>query len=179
MPCYSLISTRNMNDIFRISVDTLWFIVPCLLVNSALNLFYETKRKYDAERYDMPFDFGLFLGKNRILGQSTTWGGLLISLLIGLLLSYFFADIHGLAIGLGCFFGHALGSFIKRRFGIARGAYLPIVDHGDYVLLTGALLLLSSDLPIEAYAAGVVSILVMHPIICIVAHKAGFRDNPL
>ena len=159
-------------------VEIAWFLVPCILINACLNIFYEVKRRYGWESFDKAFDFGLHLWGNRLLGQSTTWGGLLISLVVGLLLKVLFG-LPGIIIALGCFFGHATGSFIKRRIGLPRGSYLPIVDHGDYIIITGAILFWSGSITGSIYFLGIVTILIVHPCLCLAAYYMGIRDNPL
>jgi CDP-2,3-bis-(O-geranylgeranyl)-sn-glycerol synthase len=163
----------------KIFIDTFILLISCGVINISLNLFYITKKKYGVERWDTPFDFGLHLGKNRILGQSTTWGGLVVSLGLGALIQLFFMGIPGIVIGIGCFFGHALGSFIKRRLSIPRGAYLPVVDHGDYIIVTGFLLLCMHWLSFETYLMSICIILLIHPLFCFIGYKRGFRDHIL
>ena len=165
-----------MTEIF---INVFILLISCGVINISLNLFYITKKKYGVEHWDRPFDFGLSLGKNRVLGQSTTWGGLMVSLGLGFLIQFFFINIPGITIGLGCFFGHALGSFIKRRLSIPRGAYLPVVDHGDYVIVTGFVLYCMHWLPLESYLISICSILVIHPLFCFFGYKRGFRDHIL
>jgi CDP-2,3-bis-(O-geranylgeranyl)-sn-glycerol synthase len=163
----------------NVIVDILYFIFPCILVNVCLNIFYEVKRQYGWEKYDKPFDFGLSLWSNRILGQSTTWGGLVVVIVVGLIFRLLFFIPPGIIIGLGCFFGHALGSFIKRRIGLPRGVYFPIVDHGDYIIVTGLILYLIGRLDIATYLLSIAVILIIHPVLCFIAYKLGFRDNPI
>jgi CDP-2,3-bis-(O-geranylgeranyl)-sn-glycerol synthase len=158
--------------------NVIGFLTACIAVNATLNIFYEIKRAYGLERYDRPFDMGWHLFGNRLLGQSTTWGGLIICLVFGLVL-HVVPGMPGLTIGLGCFFGHAMGSFIKRRFGFPRGAYFPFVDHGDYVIFTGFLMVVGGYLTAVEYAFSIIIILIVHPLLCLAAYKMGFRDNPL
>ena len=166
-----------MNTLSPILYDALWLIIPCGLINISLNLFYEAKRNYGVKHWDRPFDCGLHLGKHRLLGESTTWGGLVVSFGVGALLSALFPFIPAFMPAFGAFFGHALGSFIKRRLGLPRGSYLPIVDHGDYIIFTGALYLTARLISPAAYLVAIAVILSIHPIFCIVAYKLGLRDN--
>lgn len=112
-------------------------LAPVLLVawivNGALNLFGVLTRELDIDR---PLDGGrFFMDGRRILGSSTTLGGLALCLSASLALSryeyLFFVPVL-------VYFGHALGSFLKRRLGYADGQFLPGIDHGDYALLIGA-----------------------------------------
>jgi CDP-2,3-bis-(O-geranylgeranyl)-sn-glycerol synthase len=161
--------------------SALSIIVPSGLINISLNLFWETKRKYHLEKYDVHFDFDKkFKSGKPIIGTSTTWGGLLVAVLLGLLIDVLFPHtFHGLLISFCVFFGHALGSFIKRRLGIPRGQYLPIVDHGDYIILaTLAFYLLHYINPIVMLISIVIT-LAVHPLVCLSAHKLGLREDRL
>jgi CDP-2,3-bis-(O-geranylgeranyl)-sn-glycerol synthase len=150
------------------------------LVNASFNLFYEIKRKYGFISYDFPFDLGLsFLDGRRILGESTTWGGLIVAISSGLFLDVFFPGHYGLLKAILTFAGHALGSFIKRRMGLARGVYVPIIDHGDYMILIGVVFTSFNLIPISIVWGALFFTLCFQPLICFVCYKIGWRDNPI
>ncbi len=150
----------------------------CGIVNISLNLLGAAERLWGWDKFDAPFDIGLHLGSERVLGKSTTWLGLALSLALGWLI-YATCSPLGIVIGVGTFFGHALGSFIKRRFHYGDGSYLPVVDHGDYVILTGAILLVSGELGWVAYVLAIVLVLIVHPVFCLLGFKLGIRERVL
>lgn len=168
-------------NITNILINSLAIIIPCGFINICLNFFWEIKRKYHIENYDIHFDFDKkFKSGKPIIGTSTTWGGLALSLLLGLIIEYFFPNsFHAILLSLCVFFGHALGSFIKRRLNIPRGKYLPIVDHGDYIILTTFVfyLLGYTDILIGLISIGIV--LIIHPILCLIGYYLGLRENML
>lgn len=103
-----------------------------------------------------PVDFGKSWNGRRLLGDGKTWRGFIGGALIGGLLialaQYGLAGLCGsadhwgwgddvwrvvkigLALGFGSLVGDMIGSFIKRRIGIARGAKAPILDQYDFVM---------------------------------------------
>lgn len=112
-------------------------LAPVLLVawivNGALNLFGALTKDADIDR---PLDGRLlFIDGKRVLGTSTTWGGLALCLAASLALSVYSALV---LVPLLVYLGHAAGSFLKRRLGYSDGKFLPGIDHGDYALLIGA-----------------------------------------
>lgn len=128
-------------------IQSLWFIAPAYIANSA-PVIINGKR---------PLDFGKKLGKNRILGDGKTiegtFGGIAFGTLFGLLQIYAQDYLPAswnlirlnntlvLLLSTGALIGDIVGSFIKRRFGITRGAHFPLFDQLTFLI---AALLLSS-----------------------------------
>ncbi|MDR0334689.1 MAG: CDP-2,3-bis-(O-geranylgeranyl)-sn-glycerol synthase [Methanomassiliicoccaceae archaeon] len=136
-------------DVVVIMLIGLWVFLPAMLPNSAAVVFGGGK----------PMDFGRSINGKRILGDGKTWrgffGGGLAGVALGIILmgiSYIF-DKDGLwgyidfwkglgiviCLSFGALLGDLMGSFIKRRLGIARGKKAPILDQFDFVI--GAFLL--------------------------------------
>jgi CDP-2,3-bis-(O-geranylgeranyl)-sn-glycerol synthase len=158
-------------------MQVLLFCVPCWLINLSLNLFKFIPGVAEADR---PLDSKrLFFDRRPILGKSTTIIGLVVAVALGLVIGSYIGWFKGLMVGLGVYFGHASGSFIKRRLGIVGGDYLPIVDHGDYIFLTGMIFLLFNWVEplVFLYAFGLT--LLVHPFACLVGFKLGLREKPL
>lgn len=166
-------------DMENILINSLAIIIPCGLINIFLNIFWEIKRKYHWEDYDIHFDFDLkFKSGKPIIGTSTTWGGLILCLLFGIIIEYFFPNsFYALLLSICVFFGHALGSFIKRRLNIPRGEYLPIVDHGDYIILTTSVFYALGYINFLTVITSIGIILIIHPTVCLLAYHLGFREN--
>ncbi len=92
-----------------------------------------------------PLDLGrTFLDGRRILGDGKTFeglvGGLLSGTLTGLVVSLllpgtFRSPLEPLTLTSGAMLGDVLGSFAKRRIGIARGGPLPVVDQVGFLAI--------------------------------------------
>ncbi|QQS22960.1 CDP-archaeol synthase [bacterium] len=164
------------------AIHLLSYTVPCWLINVTLNLWYLLKMRYPKI---LKYDAALDLNKNffdgyRILGNSTTWVGLPIALLSGAIIESFLSTPEiGLLKGLAVYAGHALGSFTKRRFNIPRGQYVPIVDHGDSIILTGIIFYALGLESLSIVVAGVILTLIAQPIMAYSGYKLKLRDNPL
>ncbi len=165
-----------INDIL---INSFSIVIPSILINTFLNIFGEIKRKYNFEKYDIHFDFDKkFKSGKPIIGTSTTWGGLILSLLLGWIIEYFFPNsFYAILLSLCVFFGHALGSFIKRRLDIPRGEYLPIVDHGDYIILVTSVFYILGYINILTMLVSIGIILIIHPLFCIIGYYLGLREN--
>ncbi len=164
-----------------LTINVLAIIVPCGLINIALNIFWEIKRKYNFEKLDVHFDFDrTFKSGKKIIGTSTTWGGLVLCLLLGIIIEWLYPNsFHAVLLSVCVFFGHAIGSFIKRRLGLPRGKYLPVVDHGDYIILTTSVFYVLGYANLLTMLLSIGIILVIHPVVCISAYYLGLREDRL
>ncbi len=163
-------------------VDSLIYLIPCFVINASLNVFGLAKKEYPAlQKIDRQFDMGLkFFDHRELFGASTTWGGLVLALVLGLVFNLIhFGEGYGILIACTTFFGHALGSFIKRRFNMPRGAYLPIVDHGDYMILTGIVFWTYGLESLSVLLLGLILVLIFQPPTAYLAYRLGWRDNKI
>ncbi|MFH1239792.1 MAG: CDP-2,3-bis-(O-geranylgeranyl)-sn-glycerol synthase [Candidatus Diapherotrites archaeon] len=95
-----------------------------------------------------PIDFGKnFFDGKRLFGEGKTFRGFAIGVLSGwgvaLLTQYFLLNFtnfpvpqtvfFGLFVAFGALFGDLVGSFVKRRIGIKRGAPVFLLDQLDFV----------------------------------------------
>ncbi|HVU06539.1 MAG TPA: CDP-archaeol synthase [Thermodesulfobacteriota bacterium] len=160
-----------MDTLFK-EAETL--IILAGAVNIALNILGALKRRFGLERFDAPFDFRIAIGGRRLLGASTTWIGFILCALSGALMSVW-GIAYGYVIAFGVFFGHALGSFIKRRMGVADGGPLPLVDRANFVVLSGAALLFMGSMRPVAYVAAVILAYFIHPVFCKLGVMLGIR----
>jgi CDP-2,3-bis-(O-geranylgeranyl)-sn-glycerol synthase len=156
----------------------LLFLIPCWIINIGLNIF---KFLPGIQQRDKPFDFGKnFFDKQRILGDSTTWFGLAVAIFFGVVIESFLTNWRiGLLKGVLVFFGHALGSFIKRRLGYSGGRFLPIIDHGDYIILTGVVFYFFGILTMPIVIWAIIVNYFVHPILCYFGFKLGLREKML
>jgi len=146
-------------DVIVIMLAGLWLFLPAMLPNSAAVVFGGGK----------PMDFGKTIKGRRILGDGKTWrgffGGGMAGVVLGSILmgiAYLFGKeavwgyggIWGgvgiiICLSFGSLLGDIMGSFIKRRLGIARGKKAPILDQFDFVI--GAFLLTALFYPRWVY----------------------------
>lgn len=163
-------------------IHLLAFVVPCWGINIALNLWYLLKlRRPSVLAYDAPLDLNKnFFDGYRILGDSTTWVGLPVAVIAGISIELFLTSVLvGTVKGLSVYFGHSIGSFIKRRFNIPRGKFVPIVDHGDSIIITGAVFYFLGWQPLSIVTTAVLLTLAVQPILAYGGYKLKLRDNPL
>ena len=131
-----------MNPIAETVTIAIWLMLPAYIANVSA-AFFGGKT---------PIDRGILCGENRLLGDGKTYEGTIKGFSCGFIFGIFqqlFSHSFGLfpaflvvlvCLSAGALFGDMLGSFIKRRLGIKRGASLPLVDQLDFV--GGAWLLL-------------------------------------
>ncbi len=161
--------------------NILLFLAITWITNSALNLLYVLK-KYSpfVASIDRPFDLGVYLfDKKRVLGNSTTILGLIVAVLLGQLffLTGIYAAVVALLTPIFVFFGHALGSFIKRRMN-KNDVFVPFIDHGDYVIVSGAILFLIGHVSLLLAFVCLLITYVMHPVMVRFAYTLGLKEHP-
>lgn len=125
-------------------INALYFILPAYVANASPVI----------ARGRTPLDFGLYLGKNRILGDSKTFEGIFAGLLGGLIISIIQNNISsrpiivGLSLAIGALIGDLLSSFVKRRLNLKPGSPIPLADQLDFVIGSIAFLyLITGTLP--------------------------------
>ncbi|MFA6194583.1 MAG: CDP-archaeol synthase [Patescibacteria group bacterium] len=147
--------------------------------NISLNLLYVVKRYApDFKHLNYPLDFKTNFRGERLIGDSVNIIGLIFCLAISLAVYSATATIIWASIPVIVYVGNLLGSFIKRRMHLKSGEFLPIIDHGDYMLLLG--IVFTSLHYIEPLFAILAILLtyILHPIACLVAFKFKLRENP-
>ncbi|MBU3904656.1 MAG: CDP-2,3-bis-(O-geranylgeranyl)-sn-glycerol synthase [Nanoarchaeota archaeon] len=130
--------------IFLSLIKAIWILIPA----GTANIFPPLAKG------KRPIDFGLKIGGIRILGDGKTWEGTIFGyvagVIIGLLLLYLqpflntifnpqgiflpqFTLLIVLIIPLAGLLGDMLGSVIKRRMKMERGAEAPMLDQLDFI----------------------------------------------
>ena len=185
-------------DIIVPILSGLWLMVPAYLPNSAAAYFGG----------GMPMDLGRKMKDGtRVLGDGKTWKGTIAGtaagFVIGLIqLALLYPLGHPLGnsgetplwvlvlvcLSFGAILGDLLGSFIKRRLKVERGAKFPILDQYDFVIGSWLLLLILSwgwfhEHFIEGYnILALVSVLVvtpfLHRAVNIIGYKMGKKQVP-
>lgn len=147
--------------------------------NIALNLLYVIKRYIPgASRFDYPIDFKFIYKKNRLIGDSITIAGLAVSLLLGLVLYILNINIIWVLIPPIVFMGDLLGSFVKRRISKKRGEFVPLIDHGNYMILLGIIFVLLRYINVTFALTALLLTYILHPLACIIAYRLKLRANP-
>jgi CDP-2,3-bis-(O-geranylgeranyl)-sn-glycerol synthase len=184
--------------VWVILAQALWFLIPAYVANPAAVLFGG----------GTPVDFGRTTKSGtRFLGDGKTWkglaGGVGTGVLIGLL-QQTAATLTGeealsfgalpsaaaviIALATGSMLGDLLGSYLKRRMGIERGARALGLDQYDFLLGTFLLLavfqtgwLLDHYIRGEA-ALGLLLVILISPAlhrgVNVIGYKLGKKDVP-
>ncbi|MEM3781460.1 MAG: CDP-2,3-bis-(O-geranylgeranyl)-sn-glycerol synthase [Candidatus Micrarchaeaceae archaeon] len=155
------------NALYSYVAYPILFILPAYVSNGAPVLFGG----------GMPLDFKKKLIGKRLFGDHKTVRGLVAGILSGLFVAFLeslflpFMLLTGLLLTLGTHAGDLLGSFVKRRAGIAEGASVPVLD--QYLFFVFALLfaLPAGHMP---KALGVLFLVILTGLLHIATNKAAY-----
>jgi len=168
-------------EIIQLIIEALAFIFPAYCANAVPVI----------TGGGLPIDFGKkFLDGKSIFGKNKTFRGFFSGLAIGTTVGFvegaFFhypasgqEVLFGFLLSLGALFGDLAGAFIKRRFGLAPGDLLPVIDQVDFIV--GAILF---SLPLQIVRGWelIVTVLIItytkHLLTNFAAYKFGFKNNP-
>ena len=136
----------NAFEPIEIVLQSFWLMLPAYVPNSSAAIVGG----------GTPLDFGKnFFDKRRILGDGKTYrgtiGGTFVGMTLGVILmiivypfdqelfpmfgdSIFNKALILFCLAFGSMFGDSLGSFIKRRINIKKGAKAPLLDQYDFVI---------------------------------------------
>ncbi len=167
--------------------ELLQFAIPCWLINMSLNLIYVAKLYSPSlVKLDKPLDGNRRAWDNRrILGNSTTVVGIAVALLAGIIIQMtinsdlYLGLVLGLVYGVAVYFGHAASSFIKRRCGYMDGQFMPLVDHGNYIVVTGLILGLVGYFSWKAIILAIILTYIVHPIVTYLSYLIKWHKHPL
>lgn len=125
-------------------------------------------------------DLGLrFPDGNRLLGDGKTVLGFIAGVAAGGIVGLLQGNAHlGVLLGLGAMSGDTIGSFVRRRMGLPRGADVPILNQLDFV--AGALLVsfIARGWSFPEIAVICILTLPLHRITNRVAHRFGIKEEP-
>lgn len=147
--------------------------------NCGLNLLYVIGKHFPAFRkIDYPLDLKFYFRNRRLLGDSTTFPGLILvgalSFVVFMLTDYSLFFLIPILV----FWGHAGGSFLKRRIGKKDGEYFPLIDHGDYMLTVGVFFVFLSIINIKNLLIILLINYLIHPLASFLAFKLGLKARP-
>ncbi|AEA46707.1 CDP-2,3-bis-(O-geranylgeranyl)-sn-glycerol synthase [Archaeoglobus veneficus] len=171
---------------------TIWLLLPAYTPNNFAVVFGG----------GTPIDLGKnFVDGKRILGNGKTIRGFVAGVSGGLLVAHIqlfiekfvgvelFSSLEystflllAFSLSFGSLCGDAFGSFIKRRFGVERGASFPILDQLGFLVFA---LLLASRVEgfeklytSEVIIAGLILTPLLHLVTNIIAYKLGLKEVP-
>ncbi len=159
------------------------YVLPAMTANGApvvASKFFGKGTPIDGGKY--------WRDGRRILGDGKTWegfaAGVLAGALTGLLLGLLLGGVVerfslGVLASVGAMVGDIVGSFVKRRLGLERGARAPLLDQLDFYVCT-LLFLYFGGLRFElapALLLGII-IIVLHMSTNYIAYILGMKDVP-
>ena len=166
-------------DLARVDtiIEAIILLIPAMVANASPVVF----------KGKTPIDRGAtFIDGKRLLGDGKTVEGFLAGLICGSLSSIPLAALVGtemLATGpaasLGALIGDLLGSFIKRRIGLKRGAPAPLLDQLDfYVGAVVATTLLGYSWSLTILIVSGVIVALLHMGSNYLAYRMGLKSVP-
>jgi len=178
----------NIFNIY-VLVECIWLILPAYAANGLAPLV----------RGRRAIDSGRKLAGRRVFGDGKTWEGLVFGIVIAVLIALIemiaypylpwgisdvplvivpMSALLGFLLGSGAMVGDLVGSFIKRRFGLKRGAPAPLLDQEDF--LVGSLLFASLliTVKIEWWILLLVITPVLHWTACIIGYIFKVKRTP-
>jgi len=175
-------------DIFTL-VEGLWILIPAYAANGLAPLI-----KYKVKKHRI--DCGREWDGKPLLGRGKTWEGLFLGIAVAVIISivqmaafpylpwHLSEEVHGVALniaamgpllglllGAGAMVGDVVGSLIKRRLNLRRGAPAPILDQDDFVV--GAFVFASVLIAIEM--SWVILYLILTPVFHLIANFIGYK----
>jgi CDP-2,3-bis-(O-geranylgeranyl)-sn-glycerol synthase len=179
-----------MVDLFVEFVKALLIIFPAYAANGFPPL----------ARGHRPIDMGKkWFDKNRIFGDGKTFEGfgfgLFAGFVIGALESYLYLDLNSYAmqygvklplinlsiaflIAFGALSGDLVGSFIKRRIGLKRGADVPLLDQWNFIIGSVLFVYWFTEITIWMFLIMLVITPIVHRVANIIAHKIKIKKEP-
>ncbi|MGC9443412.1 MAG: CDP-2,3-bis-(O-geranylgeranyl)-sn-glycerol synthase [Candidatus Methanospirareceae archaeon] len=175
-----------MSPLLLTIVVALWLMLPAYITNASA-AFFGGKT---------PIDRGIYWGKHRLLGDGKTYEGLVTGFACGVLIGLMQQVLQGRAqlqlpdfgsfplclvtlacLCAGAMLGDLLGSFVKRRAGVERGAPLPLLDQLDFVAGAWLLLLLfAREWFIAAFSWDIIlAVIMLTPLLHLATNYVGFK----
>jgi len=147
--------------------------------NISLNFLYIIKRYIpEFKNLNYPLDFGLKYKGERLIGDSVNIIGLVFCLFISFSLYFLINSLVWSSIPVIVYLGNLLGSFTKRRFHKKSGEFMPLIDHGDYMILLGFIFIISGYISFSFAISALLLTYLLHPIACYLAFKLKLRERP-
>lgn len=171
-------------------LQALWFILPAYTANGLPVIFGGGP----------PIDFGKTINGKRIFGDGKTMrgflGGVLSGTLVGLTLFYVgpilnqsipesqglidlsYNPMVGVLISVGALTGDLIGSFIKRRLNLKRGAPAPLIDQITFLIFAFLFASILIIVPLEYVIILIPLTLGMHLLTNFISWLIGLKKVP-
>jgi CDP-2,3-bis-(O-geranylgeranyl)-sn-glycerol synthase len=152
-----------------------WFILPAYIANGGALVIGGGS----------PLDGGrIFSDGRRVIGDGVTVrgtiGGIAAGTAMGTIQGLASSDIAGgllvgLLMGIGAMFGDSLGSFTKRRLGIARGRAAPGLDQLGFLVFAIVFASLATEVSLTTVAILLILTPTIHLCTNVLAYKLGIK----
>jgi len=171
-------------------IKSLWIIIPAYAANGFPPL----------ARGRLPIDLNKkWYDNNRILGDGKTFEGFSLGLFIGFLVGALEVSLYpllnayamqfdvelpfmnlfvGFMISFGALIGDLGGSFIKRRFGLPRGADVPLLDQWNFVIGAVLFVLWFTEITIWMFLIMLIITPIIHRAANVIGHKLKVKREP-
>lgn len=160
--------------------DFLLYFGIAWATNISLNLLGTAKMyKKWIKLNDQPLDGRAMFAGYRLLGDTITVFGFGITMVISLAVFLASQNVVLSSIPLLVYIGGLVGSFIKRRLKIPEGQHMVVIDHGDYMIVTGLVLFSTGSASLQLVTYALLATYVLHPISTFAAYKLRLRVDPL
>ncbi|MEM2889916.1 MAG: CDP-2,3-bis-(O-geranylgeranyl)-sn-glycerol synthase [Candidatus Hadarchaeum sp.] len=152
-----------MTSFFNLIEQAIWFILPAYFANAAPVILGGGP----------PLDLGRrFVDGRRIFGEGKTLYGFLSGLVAGTLIGLLQRRaLVGLMLALGALMGDLIGSFIKRRLGMAQGKMAPGLDQLGFAVVAIAM---ASPIELPSWPV-IATILILTPPIHLATNFLGYK----
>ncbi len=174
----------------------LWFFLPAGLANASPVI---ANKIPVLRKWNLPLDFGAKFRGKRVFGDSKTWRGLLVGIIVATItlslqvwafnnfgwaqdiainINYFILPVYvlGPLFAIGALGGDAIESFVKRQRGIKPGQSWFPFDQLDYII--GGLIasFIVIELTMQEYLAIIVVWFAVHLIAVYIGYVLGIRQ---
>ncbi len=140
--------------------ESLFFYLPVIVCNLSVHTLWL--------RFGIssPVDLGLMLREQRLIGDSRGIDGLIYWLICSVSVAALQGRaLDGIYLGCGGFAGTLFSSFIKRRIGLTRGVWCPVLDETDFIIGSTLFYISYQPLALTTFLAGFLLMLVAHKLV--------------
>ena len=163
-------------------IQVIWLLLPAYFANGAPVVGVKIFKRVT------PLDRGkVFIDGRRILGDGKTIEGFITGITTGTLVSFLqalmvgesFLMIRGSLMAFGALIGDIIGSFIKRRLKLSRGAPAPLLDQLDFLLMALFIIhILGFTLPIRVWLIAITVTVPLHILTNMIAYFIRLKNVP-
>ncbi len=163
------------------------YVLPAYVANGSPVIVYKILHGRTT-----PIDMGIVMRDGRrLLGDGKSIegfiGGIIIGFLMGAILSIVIPNLYRepleyFLLSIGAMVGDILGSFIKRRIGLERGAPAPVMDQLGFIIIALLFVWITVGIPYWMDISIILVILlvtfILHIVTNFLAYLIGIKDRP-